>query len=195
MPYDDGRWGPDGQRLQGWIRRAIDVRGRTNTEGFTRPELGVVVKRYYPDEDGNLSKTFTEYDVFMPRFEVTLYNVMMKNPYIGVEGGQQITLIPANGVPDMSNPETASQNVANTDGDLVCIIYIGGNLPMIDGCMNHLRVSGGADWHTDSSDGVVNALTYNTTRTRIDDDGNIEIDFDDTYSIFYYKTRWWHRGC
>jgi len=105
---------------------------------------------------------------------------MMKNPYVGVEGGQQVTLTPASGVPDMSNPDAATQNIVDSDGDLVCVIYIGGNLPMIDGCLNHLRVSGGADWQTDSTDGAVNALTYNTTRARVDSDGNIEIDFDDT---------------
>jgi hypothetical protein len=142
----------------------------------------LVIARYYPDEDGNRNGTFTEYDVFVPRWNVTIRNVQMQAPYIGVTGGQQITLTPASGIPDMTNPELVSKNIADSDGDLVCIKYIGGKWPVIDGCLNHLRVTGGADWHTTSSDGAVYALTYNTTRSRIDKDGNIAIDLDDAGS-------------
>lgn len=177
----DGQWDTDGGRLQGWLRRRENIRGRTATSGFKRNELGLVIARYFPDDPDSKSGKFMEYDVWLPRFQVRIDHISMMTPYAGVSGGNQITLKPAAGVPDMSDPYAIHQNVMDSDGDLVVVAYIGGKWPIIAGCVNHLRTAGdGTDWHSDSTDGEVYSLFYNTTRARINKDGNIEIDLDDS---------------
>lgn len=177
MPRD-GLWGTSGERLQGWIRRKIASRARVHSGGFTHSELGLVVGRYFPDEDGNNRGIVTEYDVFLPHYRIILHNVVMKIPYQSVHGGEQITLKAA-GVPDSEDPGALWRNVMESDGDLVTVTFVSGRWPMIDGCVNHIRDSGSADWHTDSADGEVYSLSYNTTRARVNKDGNVEIDLDD----------------
>jgi len=177
---NDGQWDSDGGRLQGWLRRYTNIRGRSQTEGFIRSELGLVIARYFPDDADSKSGKYTEYDVWIPRYQVQISHLSMVTPYAGVSGGNQITLKPADGVPDMSDPFAIHQNVMDSDGDLVMVEYIGGKWPVITGCVNHLRTAGdGTDWHSDSNDGEVYSLFYNTTRARINSDGNVELDLDD----------------
>jgi len=179
MPKD-GLWGADGERLQSHLRRNLSLRNRSVTGGFTGLELGLVVARHYPDDDNNVGKRVTEYDALMLAYQLTLRNLVVKMPYQGVLGGQQVTYTPATTVPDFRQPDDVWRSFMESDGDLVAIQYIGRKWPVIDGCMNHLRTSGSNDWHTDSTDGAVDALTYNSTRMRVNQDGNLEIDFDDS---------------
>ena len=178
MPAD-GLWDGDGVRLQSWLKRGFEIRSRSNPEGFIRDELGLVTARYYKDEEGNQGGIFTEYDVYVPRHQIVLNNLPMKVLYQGIAGGIQATLKVAEGIPDASNSEDLWRQVLESDGDLVSVSFVGGKWPMIDGCMNHVRASGAADWQTDSADGEVYALSYNTTRSRVNSDGNIEIDLED----------------
>jgi len=180
---NDGLWGSSGERMQSWIRRRkLAYHGRTDSRGLGNISnaLGLIVARYFKDETGNKSQTYTEYDVLLVNYQVQLNRLPMRMPYQGFDGGTQITLHPATSLPDFANPVGLYQAVMESDGDLVSVSYIGGRFPVIDGCVNHIRTADGAPWETDSSDGEVSSHFYNTTRTRINSDGNIEVDFDDT---------------
>lgn len=180
MSRGDGLW-QDGGRLQSWLKRHLEIRGRSRTSGWRTPQLGLVIARYYlDDQEHTRDGVVTEYDVYIPRYQITLERITQMVPYQGVVGGQQVTLTVASGRPDSTNPTTHWQNVMDSDGDLVIVQYVGGKLPLIMGCVNHIRDSASAVWHTDSVDGDVLSTTYNTTRTRFNNDGNIEIDFDDS---------------
>lgn len=177
----DGLWGNNGERLQAWLQRSMDIRGRSWQKGLPGHELGLVIARYYKDDAENTSGIFTEYDIFLTRQQLTLFRLPMVVPYQGVSGGNQITLKPAEGIPDITGP-TAWKNLMDSDGDLVLIAYVGEKQPVIIGCMNHLRDSdeSSADWVTDSTDGEVYSLSYNTTRARINNDGDVELDLAST---------------
>jgi len=180
MSRRDGLW-QDGGRLQSWVRRRAEIRSRSRTGGWSGAELGLVIGLYYPDDDGTRDGVVTEYDVYVPRYQVTLERITQVVPYQGTAGGQQVTLKAASGRPDAQDPNRHWQNVMESDGDLVVVQYIGGKLPVIVGCVNHIRGADSASWHTGSSDGEVLATTYNTTRARFDSDGNMEVDFNDSY--------------
>lgn len=175
MP-DDGLWGADGERLQMHLQRSVELRGRTASGGFPGSELGLVVKRYYKDDSDNKDQVYNEYDVFIIRHLIYLKNVPVKSLYQGESGGYQITLKPATTIPEVTQPESIWKNFMDSDGDLVSVSYIGEKWPVIDGCMNHIRTNGAADWYADSSGGEIASFYYNTTRQHIDDDGNIQID-------------------
>ena len=179
---DDGLWEPEGGRLQAWLMRHSSMRVRSSAAGFSGMQLGLVVARYYVGELGNLRGLFTEYDVWLPWYQLTFRNLEARTSYQGANGGVQITLRPASGVPDMSDPQRGFDALMADDGDLVSVEYLGGKRPVITGCLNHIRGADqhAADWCTGADDGEVYALTYNTTRARINKEGQVEIDLDDS---------------
>ncbi len=173
--------GSNGERLQSHLRRRPAARQRTTSRGLPGMNFGIIVGRHYKDEDTNRNGQVTEYDVLVPQKQVVLNEVEVLTSYQNEAGGCEIILHPASESLDFTHPETLWTQAMESDGDLVAIMYLGGRKPVITACVNHIRPdTDGVSWAADSTDGEIAHLKYNTTELKVDSDGNVHIDLDDT---------------
>jgi len=188
----DGNWLPGGLRRQGWLSRSQARRARDANAYPALPTLGLVVGKHYKDETGrelesNLHGMFTEYDVLLIREFVVIHNVPLMTTFQGINNASEVSLTAAEDVPSLEDPDRVWEQVMGSDGDLVAIIWVDGDWPVISGCLNHLRAGeDAAEWSEDSTTGPRAGVQYNEVTARIDKDSNIRVDVPDDKVVEFY---------
>lgn len=181
----DGQWGPDGSRSQGWLRH-VDFDRSTSRPGFpTGALLGVVLEVKHKDDENNPTDSYPVYTVMLADREflgLVLRNVATIGQKMGTNSGLEMTLTPASDTPNIDDPTQAMQNILDSDGDLVIIQYVS-RIPVIWGCMNHIRSGDSAAWYGDSTDGERMALHHKGTAIMIEDDSTVAINLEDTKDV------------
>lgn len=188
MGLNDGNWLPGGLRAQSFIPRTVGGRDRSLSRPRFGVQLGLVVDIHYKDEDENLHKMFTEYEVYLVMHNLLLRNVPQAASFQGESNGSEATLKAAGGVPDLSNVDSAWDVIMSSSGDLVLVSWIDDRWPIITGCVNHLRRTGedSAPWYATSSEGPRAAIHYNDVDVVVDNDSNVRIDIEDSKVVEFY---------
>lgn len=160
-----------------------DMRSHSNgLFGFNLLVVGVVVAVYFPDDTGNKSKAFIEYDVDPTNVPIgRIFNAPRLDYAAGHEDFDINVLVPASKMITGGNFESYSDR-CNTNGDRVVVGFLGGGnmSPVIIGALPHrlqinlLKNVRGDPLHAKPG------LSYEVHRgTEIvrDIDGNVLVDF------------------
>lgn len=186
MGMGDGYWS-DGLRVQGFLARDNVSRRRYPAPYNMGPSLAVVTAVHYKDQETNIRRQFTEYDVMLVQHRIPIRNISTMSDFIGAEQGYEVTYTPADELPDLSIPESVWNAVFDSGGDLVAVTWIDGTWPVICGCLNHIKTSqDGTPWACDSTTGPRNYMKYNNVEAQIDNNENIRIDLPDEKSLEVY---------